>query len=130
MSLVVPDTLLDRAKAGPVTDEEFVACIAESLPYAWTVITRTSEALKSEGGQYAEDNTDPPSVAEQGQLLRFLASSSMRAAAERHLGVKIEFQNCCKVAVFDPAAIGGQTHTDFISPNAQLLNQAPGLINC
>jgi hypothetical protein len=130
MSLVVSDSLIDRAKAGPVTDEEFLGCIAESLPYAWTVITRATTALTVDGGQFAVDNTDPPSVAEQGQLLRFLASSSMRAAIERHLNVKIEFQNCCKVAVFDPAAVGGPEHSEFISPNSQLLNQAPGLVNC
>ena len=130
MSLVVPDALVDRAKAGPVSDEEFVACIADSLPYAWTVITRTAAELKTDGGQFAVDNTDPPSVTEQGQLLRFLASSSMRAVAERHLDVKIEFQNCCKVALFAPAAVGGPEHTEFVSVNAQLLNQAPGLVNC
>ncbi|HEY8534378.1 MAG TPA: SCO5389 family protein [Micromonospora sp.] len=130
MSLKVAPALLERAKAGTVTDEEFLTCIRESLPYAWEVISRTAERLKREGGEFAEDNTPPPSPVEQGQLLRLLASSSMRSAVERHFGVRVEFQNCCKVALFRPEAVDGAAHKEFVSPRAQLLNQAPHLVNC
>jgi hypothetical protein len=62
--------------------------------------------------------------------VRLMASSSMRTAVENHFGVKLEFQNCCKVAAFAPAAIDGEAHKDFVSLRAQLLNQKPELINC
>lgn len=130
MSLKVAPALLDRAKAGPVTDEEFLTCIRESLPYAWHVVSTVAQRLEREGGEYAEDNSAPPSEAEQGQLLRALASSSMRGALERHFGVRLEFQNCCKVAAFRPEAVDGAAHKEFVSPRSQLLNQAPHLVNC
>jgi len=130
MSLQVPAALLDRAKAGPVNDDDFVTCVRDSLPYAWAVVSDLANRLHREGGQFADDNTPPPSDAEQGQLLRALASSSMRAALERHFNVRLEFQNCCRVAAFDPTALGGPQHQDFVSPRAQLLNQSPQLLNC
>ncbi|MGC9666584.1 SCO5389 family protein [Planosporangium sp. 12N6] len=130
MSLQVPAALLDRAKAGPVTDEDFIACVRDSLPYAWKVVSQVADRLHQDGGQYADDNTVPATDAEQGQLLRALASSSMRGALERHFGVKLEFQNCCKVAAFRPDAVNSPTHQDFVSPRAQLLNQSPQLLSC
>ena len=130
MSLQVPTALLDRAKAGPVTEEDFLACVRESLPYAWKVVSETAARLGRDGGECALDNSAPPGEVEQGQLLRALASSSMRGALEDHFGVRLEFQNCCKVAAFRPEAAGGATHSEFISPRAQLLNQAPALVNC
>jgi uncharacterized protein len=130
MSLSVSSALLDKAAAGPVTDDEFVDCIRTSLPYAWDVVSRTAAELARGDDQFVTDNTDPPSVEEQGQLLRALASSSMRSALERHFGMKLEFQNCCKVAAFRVDAVGGEAHTRFVSPRMQLLNQAPGLLSC
>ncbi|NJC68813.1 hypothetical protein HC031_03590 [Planosporangium thailandense] len=130
MSLQVPAALLDRAKAGPVSDEDFLACVRDSLPYAWKVVSQVADRLHQDGGEYADDNTVPPSDVEQGQLLRALASSSMRGALERHFGVKLEFQNCCKVAAFRPDAVDGATHQTFVSPRAQLLNQSPRLLSC
>jgi hypothetical protein len=130
MSLQVPAALLDRAKAGPVTDEDFIACVRDSLPYAWKVVSQVADRLHQDGGEYADDNSVPPTDAEQGQLLRALASSSMRGALERHFGAKLEFQNCCKVAAFRPDAVDGPTHRNFVSPRAQLLNQSPQLLSC
>lgn len=130
MSLNVSTALLERAEAGPVTDEEFVDCIRTSLPYAWEVVGRTAGRLAAGADEFATDNEDPPSEAEQGQLLRALASSSMRDALERHFGVKLEFQNCCKVAAFRPDAVDGAAHRLFVSQRMQLLNQAPGLVSC
>ena len=130
MSLNVPAALLERVKEGEVTDAEFVNCIRDSLPYAWKVVSRTAERLASGSEVFATDNEDPPSEAEQGQLLRALASSSMRDALERHFNVKLEFQNCCKVGAFRPDAVGGEAHQRFVSQRMQLLNQAPGLVSC
>jgi hypothetical protein len=130
MSLQVPAALLERAKTGPVDDDAFLACVRDSLPYAWKVVSSLAERLHGEGGEYVDDNTPPPSDTEQGQLLRALASSSMRRALERHFGVQLEFQNCCKVAAFQPAAVDGATHREYVSPRAQLLNQSPQLVSC
>jgi hypothetical protein len=130
MSLRVPSALLDRAQAGDVTDEDFLTCVRESLPYAWEVVEKLATQLGQGEGAYVEDNSAPPSEAEQGQLLRALASSSMRSALEQHFGVALEFQNCCKVAAFRPDAIGSAAHQEFVSPRAQLLNQAPALVSC
>jgi hypothetical protein len=130
MSLQVPAALLERAQAGPVSDEDFLDCVRTSLPYAWKVVSEAAQRLGQEGSDFVEDNTAPPSEQEQGQLLRALASSSMRQAMEHHFGVKLEFQNCCKVAAFRRDAVGGQAHQEFVSARAQLLNQAPALVSC
>jgi hypothetical protein len=130
VSLQVPTALLNRAQAGPVDDGEFLGCVRDSLPYAWSVVSGLADRLHRDGGDYADDNTPPPSDAEQGQLLRALASSSMRGAMERHFGIKLEFQNCHRIAVFQPDAVGGSTHQAYVSPRAQLLNQSPHLVNC
>lgn len=130
MSLNVPTALLERAKEGEVAEADFLTCIRESLPYAWEVVSRTADRLDNSSEEFATDNEDPPSAAEQGQLLRALASSSMRDALERHFNVKLEFQNCCKVAAFRPDAVGGGSHQRFVSQRMQLLNQAPGLVSC
>jgi hypothetical protein len=130
MSLQVPTALLDRAKEGDVSDDDFLACVRDSLPYAWKIISDVAERVHRDGGEYADDNSVPPSDVEQGQLLRALASSSMRGALERHFGVALEFQNCCKVAAFRPEAVNGVTHREFVSPRAQLLNQSPQLLSC
>ena len=71
----------------------------------------------------------PPDEAARGQLLRFVASDAMRAAVERHFGVRLAFQNCHRLAVFRPEASAALA--EFTSARAQLLNQArPDLVNC
>jgi hypothetical protein len=57
-----------------------------------------------------------------------MASDAMRAAVERHFGVRLAFQNCHRAAVFRPEAAGALA--DFTSARAQLLNQRPDLVNC
>jgi hypothetical protein len=130
MSLQVPAALLDQAEAGRVSDEDFLACVRDSLPYAWKIVSSVAKHAHQADAGYADDNSAPPSDSEQGQLLRALASSSMRRALERHFGVALEFQNCCKVAAFRPEAVGNAAHQEFVSPRAQLLNQAPHLVSC
>ncbi|MET7403599.1 SCO5389 family protein [Dactylosporangium sp. NPDC005572] len=130
MSLDVPTALLERAEAGPVDDTEFIACVRDSLPYAWTVISGVAADLRAGGDEYAEHSVPPPSEAERGQLLRALASDAIRGGLERHFGVTLAFQNCHRVAAFAPSAVGGERHRAFVSPRGQLLNQSPELRDC
>ncbi|MDG4785065.1 SCO5389 family protein [Micromonospora sp. WMMD1102] len=130
MSLDVPTALLERAEAGPVDDAEFVACVRDSLPYAWAVISGVAGDLDRDGGDFADHEVPPPGEAERGQLLRALASDAIRAALERHFGVKLAFQNCHRVAAFPPSAVDGERYRAFVSPRGQLLNQSPELRDC
>jgi hypothetical protein len=129
MSLTVPADLLERAERGDATDADFIGCIRASLPYAWEVISTLVERTRETGVPYADDQTPPPSQEEHGQLLRAMASDAMRNALEQHFGVRVAFQNCCRVGVFTAAA-GDEAYRDFVSSRAQLLNQSPELINC
>ncbi|HVW40891.1 MAG TPA: SCO5389 family protein [Amycolatopsis sp.] len=128
MSLDVPAALLERAESGQVTDEEFVACVRDSLPYAWQVISTVAAELDS--ADFADHATPPPSETERGQLLRALASDAIRGGLERHFGMKLVFQNCHRVGAFRPAAVDSEAYRQFISPAGQLRNQSPGLRDC
>lgn len=128
MSLDVSVTLLDRAASGEVTDAEFVACVRESLPYAWQVISGVVADLGD--NDFADHATPPPTEAERGQLLRALASDAIRGGLERHFGVTLAFQNCHRVAAFRPSAVDGPRYRAFVSPRGQLLNQSPELRDC
>ncbi|TDD73995.1 SCO5389 family protein [Actinomadura rubrisoli] len=131
MSLTVDDRLLEKARQGEVDDASFVACVRDSLPYAWEVVTGVVARMRDGGIGFADNQTPPPDEQARGQLLRVLASDSMRGALERHFGVRLAFQNCHRVAAFDLAAEGGiARYEKFISPRAQLLNQSPELVDC
>jgi hypothetical protein len=127
MSLMVTQDLLDQARAGKVSDEDFLACIEGSLPYAWSMVTRLTDEV-SEGATCAVNQDVPQTDEEWGQMFRMMASDSMRAVIERHYGVRLAFQNCCTVGVFTPEA--EQSRVEFTSPEAQVLNQKPELRNC
>jgi hypothetical protein len=60
--------------------------------------------LRATGADHADNQVPPPDEAARGQLLRMMASDAMRAAAERHFGVRLAFQNCHRAAVFRPEA--------------------------
>lgn len=128
MSLTVSPDLLAKAEQGPVSDDDFIACIRDSLPYAWSVVTDVAGRLAAGGGPFADNHTEPPDEQARGQLLRLVGSDAMRAAVERHFNVRLAFQNCHRLALFDPGA--HQAYQEFISPRAQLLNQSPELVNC
>ena len=130
MSLTVPTDLLERAERGEVDDAEFVACVRESLPYAWTIVSQVAADLSTGGEVYADHAVPPPGETERGQLLRALASDAIRGGLERHFGVKLAFQNCHRVAAFRLPAVGGDAYRSFVSPQGQLLNQSPELRNC
>jgi hypothetical protein len=123
MSLTVPNDLLDQAQAGEVDDEAFVACIRDSLPYAWSLISGLVEERNRTGADFADNQVPPPDEAARGQLLRCMASDAMRGALER-----LAFQNCHRVAVFAPTAT--EAYAEFITPRAQILNQKPELVDC
>lgn len=128
MSLTVPNDLLDQARAGEIDDAAFVACVRDSLPYAWSLISELVQQRDSSGAEFADNHVPPPSEEARGQLLRCMASDAMRGALERHFGVRLAFQNCHRVAVFDPAAT--EALRDFVTPRAQILNQQPELVDC
>ena len=128
MSLTVPVTLLEQARRGEVDDADFLDCVRTSLPYAWSLVTGLIVDLDAGNAEFADNQVPPPDEAARGQLLRLVASDAMRAAVERHLGVRLAFQNCHRVAVFRPTAVAALA--EFTSPRAQLLNQRPDLVNC
>ncbi|HEX5115883.1 MAG TPA: SCO5389 family protein [Pseudonocardiaceae bacterium] len=135
MSLDVPTALLERAELGDVSDEEFVAVVRSSLPYAWHVISQVSteqtEQHKQDGTvEFTEHAAPPPTEADRGQLLRALASDAIRSSLERHFGVKLAFQNCHRVAAFNQSSVDSNAYQVFVSPRGQLLNQSPELRNC
>ena len=129
MSLTVPADQLEQASHGEVDEEQFVACVRTSLPYAWSVISGLAGRLAAGSRGFADSTVPPPDEAARGQLLRALASDAMRGALERHFGVRLAFQNCHRVAVFAPTA-PDSAYAEFISPRAQLLNQSPRLVDC
>ena len=128
MSLTVPAELLDQARQGEVDDAAFVGCIHASLPYAWGVISGLIADLEAGGGHFADNQVPPPGEAARGQLLRLMASDAMRAAVERHYGVRLAFQNCHRAAVFRPEA--ARAYAEFTTARSQILNQRPGLVDC
>jgi len=130
MSLNVPATLLQQAETGDVPDAEFIDCVRQSLPYAWTVVSQVAAELQHGNGEFADHTVPPPSETDRGQLLRALASDAIRGALERHFKVKLAFQNCHRVAAFPRSATGALAYQAFISPRSQLLNQSPELRNC
>ncbi|MFD2768057.1 SCO5389 family protein [Micromonospora eburnea] len=130
MSLTVPPALFEAAETGPVDDDAFVACVRDSLPYAWNTVSRVVADLESSDTEFADNVVPPPTEAERGQLLRALASDAIRASLERHFGVKLAFQNCHRVAAFRLGAVDSDTYRRFISTRGQLLNQSPELRGC
>jgi hypothetical protein len=128
MSLAVPADLLEQAQRGEVDDEAFLQCVRSSLPYAWGVIAGLVTDLDAGEAQFADNQLPPPDEAARGQLLRLMASDAMRAAIERHYGVRLAFQNCHRAAVFRPEAAAALA--EFTSARSQLLNQRPEFANC
>src|SRR5258705_5977490 len=99
MSLTVPPDLLERAQGGEVDEADFLGCVRTSLPYAWDMVTGLVKELDAGSADFADNQAPPPDEAARGQLLRMMASDAMRAAVERHFGVRLAFQNCHRAAV-------------------------------
>ena len=130
MSLDVSPQLLAEAENGEVREQDFVETVRTSLPYAYDLIARLADELRSGTTEFADNQTPPPSEKERGQLLRALSSDAIRGSLERHFGIALAFQNCHRVAAFHPDARGGKTHTRFTSLRAQILNQSPEFRDC
>lgn len=128
MSLNVPAGLLEKAKSGPVDHDEFIDCIRESLPYAWSMVERLAKELEASDDRSVQNLEVPPNDKAWGEVFRLVGSDAMRGAVQDHYGVRLAFQNCCKVALFRPDATA--EYEQFVSPRAQLLNQRPDLLNC
>lgn len=129
MSLNVSVSLIEQAQEGKLHLADFLACIRESLPYAWQLIEDLAVRLSASGDTFVDNQVPPPSEQARGQLLRVLASDAMRGALEEHYGVKLAFQNCHRVALFSADRLDS-AYTDFISPRSQILNQTPELRDC
>jgi len=129
MSLTVSPTLLEQAQAGEIKQSDFLACIKDSLPYAWQLIEGLAGRLAQSTAGFVDNQTPPPDEQARGQLLRMLSSDAMRTALETHFGVKLAFQNCHRVALFRKNQLD-QSYETFISPRSQILNQSPELIDC
>ncbi|MDQ2789601.1 MAG: hypothetical protein DLM60_07125 [Pseudonocardiales bacterium] len=128
MSLTVPVNLLEKAQRGAVPDDEFVDCIRESLPYAWSMVERLAKELDVTGAPSVQNLEVPPDDTAWGEVFRLVPSDAIRGTVQRHFGVHMAFQNCCKVGLFRLDATA--EYEAFISPRAQLLNQDPSLLNC
>lgn len=129
MSLTVPTPLLEQAREGEIRTDDFLQCIKESLPYAWQLIEGLAARLHTGNEKFVDNQVPPPDEQARGQLLRVLASDSMRHALESHYGVKLAFQNYHRVALFDQKRLDA-TYEEFISPRSQILNQTPELVDC
>jgi len=134
MSLDVSPALLAEAEAGPVDPDAFLATVRDSLPYAYAMVERLAGDLAAgntaDGRPFADNVVPPQTEAERGQLLRALASNSIRGSLEQHFGVALAFQNCHRLAAFPAGAQDSDAYRIFTSQRAQLLNQSPELRNC
>lgn len=130
MSLSVPAELIADAERGHVDDAAFVACVRESLPYAYGLVERLARELPSAGRDFADNLVPPPNEQARGELLRALASNAIRGALERRFGVVLAFQNCHRLAAFKPERVGGEQYRRFVSLEGQVLNQQPEFVDC
>lgn len=130
MSLTVPPALQAQAVDGVVTDQEFVVCVRDSLPYAYGLIAGLAAELSASDREFADNHVPPPDEQARSQLLRAMASDAIRGSLERHFGVTLAFQNCHRVAVFRPVARDTAGYRAFTSVRGQLLNQRPELVDC
>ncbi len=133
MSLTVTPQLAEAARAGELADDAFLDCVRTSLPFAYELVERLAAELgpaRAAGCDFTAFDGTPPTDAEGGQLLRAMASTSIRSALERHFGVALVFQNCHRVGMFGLDAVGGEQYRQFVSREAQVLSQKPELVNC
>ncbi|WLW50948.1 SCO5389 family protein [Streptomyces sp. YU58] len=130
MSLDVSPELLAEAEQGDIREEDFVATVRTSLPYAYDLVASLAAELKGGTAEFSDNQTPPPSEKERGQLLRALASDAIRGSLERHFGIALAFQNCHRVAAFRPDSLDGESYTKFTSVRSQVLNQSPEFRDC
>jgi hypothetical protein len=130
MSLTVRPDLVTAAERGHIDDAAFLACVRDSLPYAYELVERLASELPAARRDFADNEVPPPDEETRGQLLRALASNAIRGALERRFGVVLAFQNCHRLAAFRPEAVGGAQYRRFVSIEGQVLNQRPEFVDC
>jgi hypothetical protein len=129
VSLIVNPKVVEMSENRQLTTEAFISVVKDSLPYAWKTFTKIKEAIDL-GAKYSiiEPKVNEISESERGELLRALASTSMRNALESYFGFKLAFQNCHRTGGFiDTESI---EYKEFISMEEQILNQNPEFIHC
>ncbi|SDG76930.1 hypothetical protein SAMN05216377_11523 [Pseudonocardia oroxyli] len=92
------------------------------------MVERLAKELDASGEASVQNLEVPPDDRAWGEVFRLVGSNAMRGAVQEHFSVKMAFQNCCKVGLFRPDAT--EEYERFVSPQAQLLNQRPDLLNC
>ncbi|MFL6074270.1 MAG: SCO5389 family protein [Mycobacteriales bacterium] len=130
MSLDVSCALLDQAEGGEVSETAFLEVVRRSMPHAWKAVADLTDELVSGDSEYVETQEPPVSLEAQIQVLKAMAADPIRAALERHFGVKIVFQSCHRIMAFRLSAVDGDTYRHYLSPRAQVLNQRPELQIC
>jgi hypothetical protein len=130
MSLTVSTELVTAAERGHIDDAAFLACVRDSLPYAYGLVERLASELPAAERDFADNEVPPPDEQTRGQLLRALASNAIRGALERRFGVVLAFQNCHRLAAFRPDTVGGAQYRRFVSIEGQVLNQQPEFVDC
>jgi hypothetical protein len=130
MSLTVSPDLVTAAERGHIDEGVFLACVQDSLPYAYGLVERLASELPAAGRDFADNEVPPPDEQARGQLLRALASNAIRGALERRFGVVLAFQNCHRLAAFRPETVGGAQYRRFVSIEGQVLNQRPEFVDC
>lgn len=134
-SLTVTSDIVEAARKGRLDDEAFITCVRDSLPYAYNLVAELAAALPSEraAGRDVADNMIPH------RATRRRASCYARWPARRSgrhsNGTSVSpsrsrFQNCHRVGVFPPQAVGGDQYNTFVSTRAQISSQRPELVNC
>jgi hypothetical protein len=132
MSLNVPSSMIEAASAGkPVELPAFIRLVHDSLHDAFHIVGDLAARLRDDPAfscvVHAPASMDDGT---RGQLLRMMASNSIRGALERHFGVALAFQNCHKVAAFRPEYVGSDAWNRFVSMEEQVLNQSPERRDC
>lgn len=130
MSLNVSTTLIQQAAAGNVNEQAFVETIRQSLPYAWGIVEKLAHSVHQEGEEWANHAVAPPSEQARAQLLRMVGGDAIRGAVERHFNLKLAFQNCHNLAVFQRDRLDSAAYRDFTSVRSQILHQTPELQDC
>lgn len=131
MSLTVDSVTLEKAAAGDLSDDDFEVLIAESLPWAhraiWEAIARWQVADVMDIRIHA---AVPPSAVQRAELLRLMASTSMREYMERQYSVSLGFINCHYVVVGAAGVKDSPEWQTAVSPTNQVLMQRPELVDC
>lgn len=125
----VTEEHIAKAASGSLPDEEFVGIVASSLPFAWETVCKLANKLGHQDG-FALLAPDHMADADRAQLLRAMASDSIRSALERHHNVTLAFQNCHAVAAVRKGNELDPRFQRFVSMEAQVLAQRPELRDC